>query len=75
MKRYIAINAEFSPEGRILPKEIIWCDGRHYEIDQVSDMRRAASLRSGGAGIRYTVRVCGQSRQLFFEDNRWFIDA
>ena len=68
----------------MLPREIIWEDGRRFEIDRVLDIRQAASMKAGGQGDRYTIKVCGQERYLFFERNanltgnnigRWFIEA
>ena len=35
-------------------------DGHVYEIQKVTDVRRAASLKAGGAGIRYTCIVDGK---------------
>ena len=74
LKTYITVKATFSPDGSLMPCSVIWEDGREYEIDQVLDVRRAASLKAGGTGIRYTVRI-GRSRTfLFFEDPRWFVE-
>jgi hypothetical protein len=73
-KQYVAVAAEFSTDGRMRPMWIRWTDGRKYEIDRISDCRRAASLRAGGAGLRYTCRIQGQTRFLFYEENyRWFV--
>ena len=49
-------------------------DGK-YRIDKISDVRYAASLKAGGAGIRYTCHILGKERYLFLEENRWFVDA
>ena len=56
-KVYVGVDARFDTEGRIIPLPITWEDGRVYGIDRVLDMRRAASLKAGGAGTRYTVRT------------------
>ena len=75
-KVYVKVQAEFSAEGKLLPLCIIWEDGQRYEIDRVKDCRRAASLRAGGAGIRYTVMICGGEHYLFYEENyKWFVEA
>ena len=53
----------------------IWKDGHVYEIQKVTDVRRAASLKAGGAGIRYTCIVDGKESHLFYEDNNmWFME-
>ena len=55
-KVYVNVMAEFTNDGRLLPRSFIWKDGHVYEIQKVTDVRRAASLKAGGAGIRYTCR-------------------
>ena len=73
-KQYVEEGAEFTADGSMRPLWIRWTDGRKYEIDRISDCRRAASLRAGGAGLRYTCRIQGQTRFLFYEENyRWFV--
>ena len=54
MKQYISVTATFDRDGNILPLYINWEDGRRFEIDRVTDVRYAASLKAGGAGIRNT---------------------
>lgn len=70
---YIDVTARFFPNGTLRPLYITWEDGTRYEIDRVTDVRRAASLKQGGIGIRYTCRICGQLRYLYLDENRWFI--
>ena len=65
----------FDLEGRMTPLEIRWEDGTRYEIDRVLDVRRAASLKAGGQGMRYTVRINGHSTYLFFEAPAWFVEG
>ena len=75
MKQYISVTARFDCDGNLLPLKIHWNDGRTFDIDKVTDVRYAASLKAGGAGIRYTCRILGNQRYLFLEENRWFVDA
>ena len=49
-------------------------DGRKYDIDEVKDKCRAASLKAGGCGIRYTIRIGARDTYLFDEDGRWFVE-
>ena len=51
-----------------------WDDGRCFVIDEVRDVRRAASLKTGGDGIRYTIRVGSTITYLFYEQPRWFVE-
>ena len=54
---------------------VLWEDGRRFEISSVSDVRRAASLKAGGSGIRYTCRIGRKDTYLYYEDPKWFVDA
>ncbi len=70
---YIDVTARFYPDGTLVPLYITWTDGAVFEIDRVLDVRRAASLKKGGIGIRYTCRIRGRERYLFLDGTRWFI--
>jgi len=72
---------KYSPDGTMTPAVLKWEDGAVYEIDKIIDVRRAASA-AGSMGIRYTVRILGQERRLFYEDTysstgqpRWFVES
>lgn len=74
-KVYVNVMAEFTKDGRLLPRSFIWKDGHIYEIQKVTDVRRAASLKAGEVGIRYTCIVNGREGHLFYEDNNmWFME-
>ena len=57
MKKYVKVTATFDCDGDLIPEYIVWDDGRRYRIDKISDVRYAASLKAGGAGIRYTCHI------------------
>lgn len=82
-KVYVAVDAVFDALGRMIPRSLVWEDGRRYEIDRVTDIRQAAALKAGGQGDRYTIRINGQYSYLFFERSaslsgcclgRWFVE-
>ena len=54
---------------------IIWDDGRRFQVDRVTDVRRRASMKVGGVGMRYTCVIMGHERYLYLEENRWFVEA
>ena len=74
-KKYVEVVSDTSPEGVVTPLTIIWDTGVRYQIDRVLDRRQAHSLKAGGTGIRYTVRVGGTTTHLWFEGPRWFVEA
>ncbi len=73
-KVYVGVKAQFLPDGRLRPLTVTWEDGREFEIDSVTDARPAASLKAGGAGIRYTVRIGETVTHLFLEEDKWFVE-
>lgn len=73
-KVYVKVNADFLPDGKLLPQSITWENGRKFDIDRITDIRRAASLKAGGAGIRYTVEILGRQTYLFLEEDKWFVE-
>ena len=74
MKINLEVNADFDLDGNIRPRAITWEDGRVYEIDRVLDIRRAASLKAGGVGMRYICRIRGKEVKLFNDEGRWFME-
>ncbi len=75
-KVYVDVNVEFTRDGRLIPRSIIWRDGAIYEIQRVTEIRRTANLATGGTGVRYTIYVDGFVKHLYYGDNhRWFVEA
>ena len=75
-KIYVNVVAAFSSDGRIRPMCIVWEDGRKFPIDKVIDVRRAASLKAGGTGLRFTCQIGGEQHYLFYEENyKWFVEG
>lgn len=82
-KVYVAVKADFSEEGIMLPRVITWEDGEKFSIDRIIDIRQAPAMKAGGQGDRYTIMVKGKQSYLFFERStnltgnvigRWFVE-
>jgi len=77
-KVYVEVNEDHKEDGTILPRSFVWEDGRRYTIDKIIDVRPAASLKAGGAGLRYTVAVLQKEVYMFLEEDRevfrWFME-
>lgn len=67
--------AAFDTDGNIRPLKILWSDELTLSIDRITDVRPAASLKAGGAGLRYTCRIHGHERYLFYEEGMWFVEG
>lgn len=74
MKQKVAVVALHTKEGKITPLFIIWENNEKYPIDYISKIEKAASLKHGGIGIRYTIRVQTHQRWLYYENPGWFIE-
>lgn len=72
--------------GKLTPLSFTWTDGTKFEIDEVLDVCRAASLKVGGFGQRYKVRISNDEKEIYnkirymyLEEGepieRWFIEA
>lgn len=76
MKRvYVEVLARYSAEGEVEPLSVLWEDGRRFWVDRVLDKRRCSSLKVGGIGMRYSCVISGKTRYLFYEDDKWFVEA
>ena len=74
-KTFVTVTAIHDAEGKTKPLALVWTDGQKYEIDRVSDVRQAPSLKGGGLGMRYTVKVRGREVYLFEDEGRWFVEG
>lgn len=82
-KTYVDVQVDFDSDGNMKPRTIIWEDGHRFAIDKILDVRPAASLKVGGQGDRFTIRVWGKQSYLWFERSaaiegcqlgRWFVE-
>ena len=74
-KVYVDVIVKYTKEGEKQPLTVIWKDGARYDVDRVIDVRRAASLKAGGQGFRYTCRINGKQTYIWLEDGRWFVEG
>lgn len=82
-KVYVEVTSVTSAEGLMLPRSLLWEDGRRYKIDRVSEIKQAAAMGCGGQGDRYTIWINGKMSYLYFERSaaltgniigRWFVE-
>ena len=83
-KVYVEVCAVFDDKGQVTPVWLKWLNGKVYQIDKVLDRRKSASLKAGGTGIRYTIKIGNQTRYLFCEGQniwnehnfcKWFLET
>ena len=77
-KVYVDVNEDRLKDGKIIPRSFVWEDGNRYEIDGILEIRPAASLKAGGAGLRYTIKVRRRETYMFLEEDggisKWFME-
>lgn len=74
MKLFVDVICRYSRTGQIRPLYIVWEDGIKYPIEKITQIVPAASIFSGGMGLRYTCRIGKQQRYLFLEEGKWFVE-
>lgn len=74
-KVYVDVVAKIESDGTVTPLTVIWEDGKEFDIDRVTQVRRAYASKVGGTGIRYTVSVKGKITYLFEDEGKWFVEA
>ncbi len=74
MRKNITVVATMKSSGQIIPLKIIWEDGRQFEIDKIKDIRKAASTKGGGKGLRYQISINSKERYIWLDDYFWFIE-
>ncbi len=74
IKQYVAMDIHYTAVGLVEPRRLYWTDGSSYEIDRVLDVRPGASLKVGGAGMRFTVLISGQRRVIWQTGTQWFVE-
>ena len=78
-KDYVTVFARHELGGRIRPVAYQLPSGSPVKIDRVIDERQAASLKSGGQGMRYTCKITVDGVQsdiyLFHDEELWFMEA
>ena len=68
------MKAEFDTAGFLSPS-LTWEDGREFPIDRCWTPSVRPAGKQGGIGTRYTVRIQGRERYLWFENPAWFVEA
>lgn len=74
MKTNVEVVALHKLDGSVVPLFIVWENRTKFKIDRILEVRKAASLKHGGFGLRYTCRVQGQIRYLYYENPTWFVE-
>ena len=73
---YIDVVTEPFGRNNVIPREVIWQDGRHFSVDRVLSAMQSTVMLTGGVGTRYACEIRGKRRDLCFEQrNQWFVEC
>lgn len=74
-KQLVEVIVKYLTDGKKIPLSIRLKDNECFcEIDKIENIRNCASLKYGGIGQRYTIKVNGHTMYLFCEDDQWFLE-
>ena len=73
-KKYVKVLTEIDECGKKTPRRVIFED-KEYEIDRVLDVKKCASMKVGGVGERYSVRIGNNQTYLYYEKDKWFVEC
>lgn len=73
-KCFVGVTLHDDEDGIRTPLAIDWEDGRCFVIDRVTECRYAASMKTGGHGMRYAVVVEGKPTYLWHDGERWYVE-
>lgn len=77
----VAVDVHVDTTGDLTPKAITWVNDdesiTQYNIDKITEKIKAANLKVGGCGWRYTVYINGRETYLYFDliTNNWFVQG
>lgn len=75
MRKDVSVIATMQTNGIVIPQTLIWENGKKYPIDRVLDIRKKASTKGGGMGLRYTCRFGNHERYLWLDGYVWFVEV
>ena len=74
IKKYVKVLTEVDEIGKKTPKIIVFGD-REFVIDRVLEVKKCASMKVGGVGERYKVRINNHDTYIYYEKDKWFVES
>ena len=68
---YVNVRCDQQSDGALSPRELIWPDGRSWEIRKT--LHVAAPVEDEFEGIRYTVIIGSAERYIYEHHGRWYV--
>ena len=68
-KTPVKIILSCNEKGVMTPLYVMWSNGIIYKIDEVIDIKPR-----GVNSIFYKVKICGKLKELYFNNNKWYVN-
>lgn len=79
VKKYVDVNLDVAQDGSITVKSVKWEDRdegiKVFNVDACGTPRRMASMKCGGTGMCYPIRIGGKSTLIWDEEGKWFVEG
>ena len=76
IRHSIEVVAQRFSNGKELPRQVIWTDGRVFPVEKIDVAQEAARLKTGGIGTRFSCWFKGQQRNICFQkQGQWFVET
>ncbi len=72
-KKPVDVECERTSTGMLIPKTIIWDDGRKFTISRV--IYYSASPTGEYEGIRYTIMIGSAEKYIYLVNHMWYVIA
>lgn len=69
-KELVTVETKRQPDGMLLPKAVLWKDGRRFKIARV--LYFSASPTGEYEGIRYTVIIGSAEKYIYRVNHKWY---
>ena len=67
----VEVETEECLDGPIIPRTIIWSDGRRFPISRV--LYHGASSANEFEGIRYTIIIGSAEKYIYLVNHKWYV--
>lgn len=71
-KRFVNVRCDHYTDGTIRPRQIIWDDGRTWEIKRTIHV--AEPVENEFEGIRYTVLIGSAEKYIYRIGTKWYVN-
>ena len=72
---YVDVIEHRTSEGVLIPRILIWPDGRKFRIEKAEGGKAFGISKSGQNGRVFDIWIYGRKRRLYLQKDRYFVDS